>query len=486
MKLFLNYFFHNYRSNLKKLIFVFVIFVSFLFSNQVYLVNKSYNNIFDKNIKIFITVYDNKVNFLDKIYKDLKEYEKAINKFNSFSASFLKEKYISNYSLGEKAISSHDPISLIGNNSFVLDRIEKIEEDGTKMNSENFLTKKFESEVERNSINKAVYTENFSDLFLDKIEIVEGRNFTKEEIEKKDNKAIMFIKNKYIFDKEKNTARLVKIGDKIPLSIYKEKDGKYEICKEIELEVIGFYNLTENYSSLETFDKQLYTIGYHIYLSGFLFDDLFDEVKKVHQDKYDKELKYLDTFHFEPAVYQIDNRINLIDFISKLKKTDEYKNKEVNYITSIDDKLEAISSISSLEKNFDVVSKLCFVLSPCLFILIFILDNIKKKKEIAYLISLNETKLNICLRYFLENLIIFILGFIFAFITINYFSSFYVQNFILGNIKQLDESFLKDYKVLNFNALFYISIILNFISLFIVTAISYLQIKKCKVRELLR
>lgn len=486
MKLFLDYFFHNYRSNLKKLIFVFVVFVSFLFSNQVYLVNKFYNEVFDKNIKIFVTIYDNKVNFLDKVYKDLKEYEKAINKFNSFSASFLKEKYVSNYSLGEKAISIFNPISLIGNNSFVLDREEKISENGNKLDSENFLTKEFENFITTNSTNKAVYTDNFSDLFLNKIEIIEGRNFTKEEIEKKDYKAILFTKNKYIFDKEKNAAHIVKLGDKIPLSIYKEKDGKYEIYKEVQLEVIGFYNLTENYSSLETFDKQLYTSGYKIYLSGYLFDDLFNEVKKIYKEKYDKELKYLDTFHFEPSVYQIDNRTNLIDFISKLKQTDEYKNKEVNYITSIDDKLEAISSISSLEKNFDIVSKLCFVLSPVLLILIFVLDNMKKKKEVAFFISLHETKFKICLRYFLENLIIFILGFVLAFITINYFSSFYIKNFILGNIKQLDETFLKDYKVLNFNISFYFSIALNFVSLFITTMISYLQIKKCKVKELLR
>lgn len=269
----------------------------------------------------------------------------------------------------------------------------------------------------------AVSNENFEHLNEGNINIVEGRTFTKEEI---DNGSNVIIVNKWIFESYDDlNIKDLEIGDKILLSNviyeYEPKGNNKFIQKEFchedeEYEIIGFYTLaseTDNNNFWPDIDgTYAEKMIQYIYMPLKSAESLMDEYRELYQKvsvSYPNKSflnygGYLDIKSMIIKPTSPDSLDTIKDDIIDLYKQNNYEDISVftsnNAYELIAGPIESLGEISSL------VIKISFIASVTILSLIILLSLRDRKHEIGLYLSLGEKKSKIIFQIFLETYVI--------------------------------------------------------------------------------
>lgn len=315
-------------------------------------------------------------------------------------------------------------------------------------------------------------------------EIIEGRNFTREEI---DNNQNVIILNRNVNICVDNKIRLPQVGDKIKLSTRILKDDindYYQASSTLEDEDIKYFN--NKYSKL-LYETQVYefeVIG--IYNNKNRIDAFFQpeaiipyQISEDIFNTYYERLMELEEMHLINSVNRDNHRFN------RYTRTNYYSCFELNESSEIETFREKVDEIFDKYKieNYEIsfgndtylkvvgpflsiqsISNTVIILSLFIGFVVFSLLSIilvkDKRKEIGVLLTLGETKKNIVKQMLLEFVLIISLASFLSILTYKSFSTTLQNNLlkdynqtqfeiedemVMGNIRE-DELF-KDFEI---------------------------------------
>lgn len=250
--------------------------------------------------------------------------------------------------------------------------------------------------------------------------IIQGRSFTQEEID--EGKPVCLIPVGYRYY-EVPTGKMngsIRIGDKIPISVFIRDKNQVYFYKEIEFEIIGLYQLREDLHDRDIIHEG--TSYDYVYIPEKQFKNLYDmatqEVLKVdgykyYESRYDEVLnedtKILPSFHsysLKSMIFKFDNIDKLEGFLEHL---DDYKNYFPNtyyYYSTVDNMYQSISNVLSVSKSIQYISFICLIICIAISIMILLFDMNARKKEIGILLSMGESIKGIIVQFILELLIV--------------------------------------------------------------------------------
>ncbi|MGN1343101.1 MAG: ABC transporter permease [Traorella sp.] len=277
------------------------------------------------------------------------------------------------------------------------------------------LTKNIEKEENVEKVIRITSMNNFySSLFvndyqalIDGLDIVEGRNYTKEDFEGDTFKVVMV--ESYAFDYQ--------IGDTIPcdLSVYRIDQENEELIEEyipMELEIIGF------------------TSGYHYDTDNIIIerDALFimpesyqDKIMEI-QDEYYRETGLISQdeifydyfFGCNPIIEGIVISVNGMDNIdavaNEIKNDELYQRSLFVLQTSAEDFRYVQAPLENLKALANVTLWACIVLVITILGLVSILFIRNRKQEIGVLMSLGERKSKLIGQFALEIILVGLLA----------------------------------------------------------------------------
>lgn len=275
-----------------------------------------------------------------------------------------------------------------------------------------------------------VNQKDFSYLYNNEITIVEGRNFTEEEI-REGKKVILLSKNLselIISDVDDISIHFsgFEIGDKIPLGsvlyewVFTRTDELKEnyIYDENELyEVIGFFE-----SNLDNINDCFHPQGNQTYNLDFN-PEIFVPINSIICVKEKNEVlyKYYSNLYPEKNLlqseynYYIDSMViypNSAESNAKIKNEllDSYEKQGydwINILTSVDAYKLIAGPIESLSEIASIIIWISIIVSTVILSLVIFLVLRDRKHEIGILLSLGEKKIKIIAQIFLE---IYVIG----------------------------------------------------------------------------
>ena len=290
-------------------------------------------------------------------------------------------------------------------------------------------------------------------------EIIEGRNFTREEI---DNNKNVIILNRNVNVCVDDKIRLPQVGDKIKLSTRILKDDindYYQASSTLEDEDIKYFN--NKYSKL-LYETQVYefeVIG--IYNNKNRIDAFFQpeaiipyQISEDIFNTYYERLMELEDMHLINSVNRDNNRFNRytrtnyyscfeLNESSEIEafreKVDEIFDKYniENYEISFgnDTYLKVVGPFLSIQSISNTVIILSLFISFVVFSLLSIILVKDKRKEIGVLLTLGETKKNIVKQMLLEFVLLISLSSFLSIFTYKPFSTT-IQNNLLKDYNQ--------------------------------------------------
>ena len=276
-------------------------------------------------------------------------------------------------------------------------------------------------------------------------ELVNGRMFTKEEIE--EGKAVCLVPvalREYSIINGEVRSKSIKVGDTITVSVLiHDKEGIY-YYKPYEFEVIGTFFTKDDiqrvykYSTYFIPDKQFEDIFSSAVYELNNYPNLTDEEKN--QAKY---------YEIDPMIFQFDNIDQLTKFLNDLEEYDYYFPETYQYYSTIDEIYPSISNVLAISKTIRFISLLCLIVCIVVSILMILLDINSRKKEIGILLAMGETMIGVVIQFAIELLIVLMVS-----ASCSYFITYRIGNKCMNYLVEINASkqetnvFLdEDYKV---------------------------------------
>ena len=268
------------------------------------------------------------------------------------------------------------------------------------------------------------------------VDIVEGRNFTDDEI-KNGARVVIIPINTFMVDKDGYNTK-VEVGDMIPVTIH---NGLNEYMT-IEYEVIGLHDgIRHDDGYVEFEERNFNAIAYNVN-SSFNYNLIFPEntlielYEEVNKFRSEDELPlvnsvnvYKDEIYVNPRDYlslgdlvigfhNFDDYAKAVEMIEEtinpLNEGHEEYQRDYHIESTIDDYYQIAGTIESNQRLFEMMSYVSLVVVLLLMILVYIYQIKRRKEETALLISLGDDKGHIYNTYFLEYLMIGIFSYFLA------------------------------------------------------------------------
>lgn len=398
--------FYNKNKFTKKLLLFTILceFLSFSFSFKQFV--KKYNSEIQKDTNYQISIIS-PLNVRDYLFNNCDDYQEEINEYinyanNIASSESISFDYVTNYKC--------PVVSIDGN--YHLESLNGFELDGT-MNS--FLNDIYI---------KGVSSNNFPDLILDKIKIIEGESSF-------DDKTCIVSNKHQLIDADGNIKK-INIGDYIPISILKVcDDNRYVICQTDYYKVIGIYSPVNN-NTLTRFSNKNYGEFSPIYLRADNLLNLLDNSYSIQSEYHNKDV-ILSTLEIEPILLSFDDKDVFLNTISKIENSQFYKENKITYKTSIDDSIAWISINDSFVEMLNILSNIFIFIIPFMIVLCLILNYFYDLKEMMIYVSLGQDKKEVLLLFQIYNFIILLIGILICYLSIYLFNNYCAQKEFVYN-----------------------------------------------------
>ena len=337
-------------------------------------------------------------------YEKTKEYYNYINSIDDnlyvYSECTFDVGYISNTGyINGKLISEYQYVNETNEFSEEIELFKERQSRNFNGLSQNLLT------------TKVINSTEFYDLREGNVEIIEGRSFTKEEIQNGDNVCIVNSKALYIEDnKGEITAHYVHPGDKIKCSIvcFYNDDKVHET---FELTVVGVYKPTNDFIHYR-----------NTYLPLEFYTIIMDKMAEYEYQGINLNTVPGVAYYEVSSINQLKELINVI-------KDNEYGYRVQTNVNQI---VDALSSCIAIADNIKGISSISFVTCMLFCIALIVLDVYYRKKEIGLLMSFGEERKIIVKQIILEEVMLYVVASIFAFILSKVLSGMIV-NYLLNN-----------------------------------------------------
>lgn len=233
-----------------------------------------------------------------------------------------------------------------------------------------------------------------------KIELINGRVFTKEEIENGKNVTI-------VSDRFKYQGKEINVGDKISIDRIVFNSNFQEVYKEsVEYEVIGIFKKTDVIGQISTYSFENYSA--RIYVPYTTAIQEYSNIKSLIQAYQGLDIS---NFKLQKIILKLSNAkyeedfYNMFDWNNELIKTDD--NTPIYKVTTSEDIFNKITkpleSLSKISSFFEIVSTISVCVLLCLTIFIFLKE---RRYEIGILYAMGQKKIQIINQYVLETLLI--------------------------------------------------------------------------------
>ena len=252
----------------------------------------------------------------------------------------------------------------------------------------------------------------FSDLYLNDIQIIDGRTFTEQELRDGEN-VVIVNQNTYIF--ERGGIRSAAVGDIIPITI--EVEGNTEI---FYFKIIGINNGTDSggiavpsaEAAEQTDEIWLHNNNYHnmffmpekslnVLINAYyqMCTDRGIEITKDSFTNNDPNFIYYSLYGgYRPAViniYDVDKMEMVIDFLSdkivELNQISDF-NTPFTYYSNADRYISIIGSVRSNEKLFHYLCFISAIVAIVALLAMFVNDLDSSKQEMGIMIALGMSK----------------------------------------------------------------------------------------------
>ena len=242
------------------------------------------------------------------------------------------------------------------------------------------------------------------------VDIVEGRNFTDDEI-KNGARVVIIPINTFMVDKDGYNTK-VEVGDMIPVTIH---NGLNEYMT-IEYEVIGLHDgIRHDDGYVEFEERNFNAIAYNVN-SSFNYNLIFPENTLI-------------------ELYEEVNKL-----INPLNEGHEEYQRDYHIESTIDDYYQIAGTIESNQRLFEMMSYVSLVVVLLLMILVYIYQIKRRREETALLISLGDDKGHIYNTYFLEYLMIGIVSYFLAAISSIFLTAAIKKMMVDQNVAALNKA----------------------------------------------
>ncbi len=223
-----------------------------------------------------------------------------------------------------------------------------------------------------------------------------SRTFTQEEIDS--GAFVAILNNKYSFVNE-NEERPIEVGDVIPISIMIRQEQGIICYETYEFEVIGIIHRTVSGEE-----------DYPIYIPEKAWRKIAGESEAIAKENlpgyYDQFISFIEV---SDAYFELDSFDNLENFTNKIQTYRQELNG-IEYYTNVDQLLPFVSDLKLIEYQFLFLSLFIILASVILYSLLMYMEQINRRKETMILSYLGEKQGRILGQYWIEYLILGILG----------------------------------------------------------------------------